>query len=234
MSQRAISAFQIRLLRWYRRCGRQFPWREQGLSSYELLVAEVLLQRTRAETVAAIFGPFLREYPDWVSLVNTRPTKLQRLLRPLGLWRRRSDSLRALARALGETQGNIPRRREDLERLPAVGQYIASAMLLAYHGRAAPLLDVNMSRVLERYFGPRRLADIRYDPYLQELAYRVVSVRGRRRRMELNWAILDHAALVCIPRQPRCHQCPVVDGCEFARLSGTLSGAAPVVRRQPE
>ncbi len=97
--------------------------------------------------------------------------------------------------------------------LPGIGQYIASAVLLMLHDKAEPLLDSNMSRVLERYFGPRHLADIRYDPYLQELSRRVV--KGHQ-SLALNWAILDLAALICLTLRPRCELCPLSRECKSA------------------
>jgi len=78
------------------------------------------------------------------------------------------------------------------------------------HGHPEALLDTNMSRVLERYFGPRELADIRYDPYLQALARRFVAHGSGR---EVNWAILDLGATVCKPRTPTCEVCPMARGC---------------------
>jgi hypothetical protein len=64
------------------------------------------------------------------------------------------------------------------------GQYIANAVLLLCHGEPQPLLDVNMARVLERVFGPKKLADIRYDPYLQQLAMRIVQCKKPARTAE--------------------------------------------------
>ncbi|MFM7022382.1 MAG: hypothetical protein ACKOXB_05350 [Flavobacteriales bacterium] len=75
-----------------------------------------------------------------------------------------------------------------------MGQYISNAVELVVYNKPSPLIDVNMARVLERFFGPRKMADIRYDPYLQELAYKVVNHKNAK---EVNWAILDFAALVC-------------------------------------
>ena len=49
--------------------------------------------------------------------------------------------------------------------------------MLLCHNQPFPMIDVNMARVLERYFGTRKLVDIRYDNYLQSLAKRVVSLR---------------------------------------------------------
>ena len=71
-----------------------------------------------------------------------------------------------------------------------------------------------MARMLERYFGPRKLADIRYDPYLQALATRVVTCRDPA---AMNWAILDLAATVCKIREPLCPDRPLRKGCKDYR-----------------
>ncbi len=219
-SARRVRGFQARLLSWYDDTGRSFQWRQPGADDYVRVVSEVLLQRTRADRVASVFDEFLVEFPGWVELSNATESDLQRFLRPLGLWRRRATALRALASAVASRGGKLPSSRCDLESLPAVGQYVANAVLVLVHGVAAPLLDVNMSRVLERVFGKRELADIRHDPYLQDLAQRVVT---GERTQELNWAILDLGALVCTPRNPRCEQCPQRRACGHARAGRTLA-----------
>jgi A/G-specific adenine glycosylase len=68
-----------------------------------------------------------------------------------------------------------------------------------------------MARIMERYFEPRRLADIRYDPLLQGLAQLLVESAEDYR--VINWAFLDLGALVCKPRNPRCGECPLRRGC---------------------
>ncbi len=177
-------------------------------------MSEVLLQRTRAETVAAVYPRFFAAYPSWRRLAEAQPDDLQEWLRPLGLWRRRATGLLALARAVRSSRGRLPTDRHEIERLPGVGQYIANAIELICSKSPAPLLDVNMSRVLERYFGPRMMADIRYDPYLQRLAWRIADCPEPT---SLNWAIFDLAAKVCLPRVPKCGNCPLKPGCNYAR-----------------
>ena len=115
-----------------------------------------------------------------------------------------------------ERNGRFPRRRDEIEQLPGVGQYIANSILLFSQRKAEPLLDVNMARVLERLIGPRHLVDIRYDPHLQSVSRAIV--RGNR-AIELNWAILDLAALVCTRHTPQCDSCPVRSHCMFAKAS---------------
>jgi A/G-specific adenine glycosylase len=144
--------------------------------------------------------------------------QLQHLLRPLGLWRRKTNVILALSREMSRRHGRFPRSRNEIEELPGIGQYIANAILLFCHAECAPLLDVNMARVLERAFGPRQLADIRYDPYLQNLAMRIVKCD---KPAKLNWAILDLAALVCTSKKPNCDLCPVAFQCLYKKNNKT-------------
>jgi A/G-specific adenine glycosylase len=209
--------FRRRVLRWSAVHGRTFRWRNPSASTYERIVSEVLLQRTRAETVDTFFSAFMRAFPSWRALSAAEVTDLERFLRPLGLWRRRAASLKKLASAMATRRGKFPRDRHALESLPNVGQYIANAIELLCHASPRPLIDVNMARILERFFGRRLLADIRYDPYLQELAARVVNGKSPA---FINWAILDLSAKVCRPK-PHCTCCPLQQRCIFARASGT-------------
>jgi A/G-specific adenine glycosylase len=96
--------------------------------------------------------------------------------------------------------------------MPMMGQYLVNAYELYFMNKKSPLLDVNMARVLERYFGKRKKADIRYDTYLQELASNVVS---HSKTKELNWAILDFGAKICKAKDPLCDICPLIKACKY-------------------
>lgn len=211
-TSRSVERLRRQLLPWYADHGREFPWRRRSASKYSQIVAELLLQRTRAETVASFFPQFIKDYPSWDALASASLSRLQTYLRPIGLWRRRALSMQALAAEMSRRRGRFPRNRDEIEKLPGVGQYIASSILLFCYGEPEPLIDVNMARVLERVYGPRRLADIRYDPYLQALARAVVNCEQPK---EVNWATLDLAALICDIRTPRCELCPLSRLCSY-------------------
>jgi A/G-specific adenine glycosylase len=212
LSSKKIAHFRGALLDWYANYGRIFPWREKTASIYEVIIAEVLLQRTRAETIAGFYQDFIKKYPSWEVLANACENELANFLRPIGLWRRRSVSLVALAQEMVRKNGIFPRQRENIEALPGIGQYIANAVFLFYYCIPQPLLDVNMARVLERVFGPRQLVDIRYDPYLQKLSLEVVKCKKPR---EVNWALLDLAATICRSNSSLCIECPVRGICLY-------------------
>jgi A/G-specific adenine glycosylase len=209
--------------------GRKYPWREEGAAVYEQMIAELLLQRTRADAVALRLQQVLRVIPSWDALVTVSAPQLRSVLKPLGLWKQRVAALKRLAAEIVGRGGELPRAARELETLPAIGQYMANAFIVILKAGRAPYVDVNMARVLERHFGPRQLADIRYDPTLQDVAFQIVnSVHCQ----VINWAILDLAALVCTSTSPRCRQCPLMRSCAYrkqhAHPRGTKSHASSV------
>ncbi len=92
-----IDFFQIQLLDWYNKNGRSFIWRNKTATNYELIISEILLQRTKAEIVTKFLPSFLKEYPSWKQLGNATEIELQEILRPLGLYRQRGSRLFKLA-----------------------------------------------------------------------------------------------------------------------------------------
>lgn len=209
-----LKQFRAAILAWYSINGRDLPWRRSGQSAFRMIVCELLLQRTRAETVAKAYRAFFSRFSSWSKMVDAGVMKLGEALKPLGLWRRRAFTMFELALMMRAKRGNWPERRDEIELLPGVGQYIANAIELIRWGRPRPLIDGNMARVLERYFRERRLADIRYDPYLQGLAHQIVQCENP---LAINWAILDLAAIICTPDRPSCLECPLRRGCRFGR-----------------
>jgi A/G-specific adenine glycosylase len=200
------------LVEWASREGRDLPWRSADARPYEQVVVEVLLQRTTAAAVANFYEAFFQRFASWEALAAAELVDLEKFLKPLGLWRRRAMSLLGLARYAVAANGQFPRDQRAHEQIPAVGQYVSNAIAMFYHGQAKPLIDVNMARVIERFVRPRQLADIRYDPWLQEAAHWYV--RGPIAQAA-NWAMLDFAAAICKARHPRCEVCPVRSRCAY-------------------
>jgi A/G-specific adenine glycosylase len=209
-----ISWLRRRLLSWFARNGRSFPWREAGMTPYEVVVAEILLQRTTAAGVARAYIGFLNRYPSWIALARAPLQGLENALRPLGLWRQKALAFQHLAQSIEVNGGVVPRTRKELERLPAIGPYTASAVLTIVYGQAEALLDVNMARLLGRFLGPSQGAKASSRRKLHAHALRLVS---SKHSLEVNWAVLDFGALVCRARSPLCLECPLWARCQYAR-----------------
>ncbi len=206
-----IKFFQETLLEWYSENGRDFIWRKKSSTNYELIISEIFLQRTKAETVSKFLPHYFNKYPTWQHLGEASEKELQEFIKPIGLYNQRGTRLYKLAQELKIRKWLFPIERDQIEDIPMMGQYITNAYELYVLHKKTPLLDVNMARLLERYFGERKLSDIRYDPYLQTLAYRIVNINKPK---ELNWAILDFCAKIC-KKIPLCNICVIKLRCKF-------------------
>ena len=110
--------------------------------------------------------------------------------------------------------GEIPADREALLRLPGVGRYTAGAILSLAFGKAEPILDGNVRRVL------CRVDDIADEPKapaterrLWERADALVKAAPVGRTGDLNEALMELGALVCTPGKPDCAACPLAESC---------------------
>jgi len=217
--QGRLRGFAGELVKWFSRQRRSFPWRESG-DLYVLLVAEILLKQTTAAAAALFLPGFLEAYSAPVHLARARTRRLEKLLQPLGLSRQRAEHLRALGIALQQLNGRL--EPENLELLPGVGPYTASAVRCFAFGLPVGVVDTNVTRVLGRAFsimGSR--SEARKSPEFWAMADALVRTRPKQAK-EVNWALLDLANSVCIPRGPRCASCPVRVQCDYGQPCGAV------------
>jgi len=207
VTEAEIEEFRIRLLSWADGQLREFPWR-RGDEPYHVLVAEVLLQQTLASKVEPVFAEFIDRYPKPADLFGVKPAALAELLEPLGLQNIRAEALVANARSI-EEQG-MPHDEEGLRKLQYVGQYGVNATLCFGFGERKPVVDANLVRVYNRYFG-LDFVDAQ-DGQAWEFAERILPEEEYER---YNLALLDFAAAICTARSPRCDECFFNDSCMY-------------------
>ncbi|MGE5228085.1 MAG: A/G-specific adenine glycosylase [Planctomycetaceae bacterium] len=203
-------AFRRQLKRWGRTHQRSFPWRETD-DPFRILVAELLLQRSRGRTVALVYSNLFRRWPDAEHLARARVSSIESVIRPLGLVRR-AAILQGLAREVVE-RGEVPNTPSGLLELSGVGRYAASATLAVAFGTRAAVVDGVTARVYRRYFGLDGHGPPSSDEVLWDL---VEEVTPRSHVREWNWAVLDLAATVCLPKAPRCSLCPLAARCAWS------------------
>ncbi|MDR7400004.1 MAG: A/G-specific adenine glycosylase [Armatimonadota bacterium] len=202
------------LLAWWRCNRRDFPWRRTR-DPYKVAVAELMLRRTRAEVVERVYREFVRRWPDPRALSQARAGAIVATLRPLGLrWRARNIvSIARILRAVPDP-GAVFRQPETLAGLPGVGEYVSAAVASFALGRAVPVVDTNTARIASRILGLQGRREWRRSRAVRELLVGIV--RGSAAR-GINLALLDLAALVCLPHAPRCRECPISRHCRTGR-----------------
>lgn len=189
---------------------RAFPWRKSS-NPYEVLIGEVLLQRTRAEHVVPVYEEFLRRWPTPGRLARAREATIARVIAPLGL-SKRARMIHQLGRCLDDL-GEVPTGPDVLLSLPGVGPYTAHAVAVFAGGEDLPLVDWVIARVLRRYFGLESTKRPNADKELWELAAELAA-QGQARELWLG--TLDLAAAIC-KKRPQCDICPLASDCSYAR-----------------
>ncbi len=204
------AAFRRRLLRWFRRHGRDLPWRRTR-DPWAILVSEFMLQQTQVARVEEYWPRFLARFPTVDALAGATAGVVRESWEGLGYYRRVAH-LHQLARVVvSEHDGRIPEQPEELRRLPGVGPYTAGAVASFAYEHAAPAIDTNVARVLRRAFHPRARGAAG-----QRSLFRTAQTLLPRRgpsAWSFNQAIMELGALVCTARVARCAECPVRSAC---------------------
>jgi A/G-specific adenine glycosylase len=210
-----VSKRQVRaaLLTWYDRARRDLPWRRTA-DPWAVLVSEFMLQQTRVSAALGFYERFMARFPTARDAAQADEADLLALWQGLGYYSR-ARNLRLAAQHLAD-QG-LPSSLPDLRKLPGVGEYTAAAIASRVLGTPAACVDGNVERVLTRLFaieGPPRRGPAR--AAVREAAQALVDPN---RPGHWNQAVMELGALVCLPGEPRCADCPAARFC-LARRRG--------------
>jgi A/G-specific adenine glycosylase len=218
-----------RLLAWYRRHRRPLPWRDTR-DPWAIWVSETMLQQTQVATVLHYYDPFLARFPTPGHFARARMAQVLAAWAGLGYYRR-ARHLHAAARiVVRDHGGHVPPDPAMFGALPGVGRYTQGAVLSIAFDRPLPVLDGNVARVLSRLFAVRGSVRLPAGQRtLWRLAGTLVPMHGAG---DWNQALMELGATVCVPRRPRCGDCPVRGLCR-ARALGTPEAFPVRVPRRP-
>src|ERR671912_741533 len=211
--------FRRRLLTWYRRNGRDLPWRRTR-DPYHILVSEVMLQQTQVDRVLPKYAEWLGKFPTLQALADAPEADVTTTWRPLG-YNIRPRRLHAIAReSVTRYGGQLPADEETLLSFKGIGAYTAGAIRsFAFRQRAA-ILDTNVARVLFRVFVGA--GDAKAHAMRRQLWAISEVLVPHKHVFDFNQALMDFGATICVARKPKCEACPMTKLCtSFPVLSST-------------
>jgi A/G-specific adenine glycosylase len=205
-----IPAFRSSLLRWYRRHGRDLPWRRTH-DPYAIVVSEFMLQQTQVVTVIPFYHEWLRRFPDFSALARASQNDVLLAWQGLGYYAR-ARNLHTTARTImARHHGRFPRSVEQMQQLPGIGKYTAHAVASFAFNQSVPIVEANTARVLTRLFDFR--APVNSVASQKTPWHFAATLLPKSNARIYNSAIIDLGALVCISREPKCGVCPVKKFC---------------------
>jgi A/G-specific adenine glycosylase len=207
---------QTKLLQWFKKNGRDLPWRRTR-DPYVIWVSEIMLQQTQVSTVIPYYQKFLKSFPTIHHLAKSDLSKVLKVWEGLGYYSRARNLHRASQIVLTRFHGKIPETLKDLLGLPGIGRSTAGSILsFAFH-KDAPILDGNAKRVLSRLF---TVSSNPVKSKTEGLLWQISeSLVPKGFSNPFNQALMDLGSMLCTPKDPQCPKCPLHRFCK-GRASG--------------
>lgn len=203
-----IKYLQNHIILWGKDNYSNFPWRHTD-NKWHALVAEIMLQRTKAEQVLPAYLSFCSEYKSPEEYLNNNYVNV---FESLGLQQREKE-LKSLACIL--MKEDIPEEKALLVRLPGVGDYISAAYCSLHLGVRSSIIDSNVVRLYGRFFGFETDGETRRKKWFIELADVLTPQKGFK---EFNYGLIDFTRLIC-KSKPNCDRCHIKMKCYNAEKS---------------
>lgn len=203
------------LLKWYKKNGRDFPWRHTD-DPYKIMIAEFMLHRTRAEQVVPVYNKFIEQYSD-VILLSKAPSKaIKKYTENLGLHWRYKHFVEAAKFIVNNYNGKFPQNHLELRNIPGIGDYISCAISIIAFNNPAPIVDSNIARFINRFFNLGLKGEIRRRKEIKNLAFEVFNFKDCKK---LLFALIDFCNTTCRPQYPQCKFCVLRSECLFYKES---------------
>ncbi|MCC7118082.1 MAG: A/G-specific adenine glycosylase [Anaerolineales bacterium] len=195
-----------RLLAWYAKNKRSMPWRDHP-DPYAIWVSEIMLQQTRVETVVPYFQKWMKLFPTIPVLAQARERDVLNAWEGLGYYSR-ARNLHKAAKIIAEKfNGQLPRNLDDLRSLPGIGRYTVGAIASMAFKMDEPTLDGNLRRVFSRLYDVTEFAD---SPAGEKILWELAAQNlPTGQAGDYNQALMDLGATICLPKNPKCPNCPI-------------------------
>jgi A/G-specific adenine glycosylase len=195
------------LSRWYAHAQRELPWRRPGVTPWQILVSEFMLQQTPVSRVEPIWLAWVDRWPTPSATATASAADVLRAWGKLG-YPRRAKRLHECATVIAEQfDDRVPSDVETLLTLPGIGAYTARAVACFAYQQRVPVVDTNVRRVVARAVHGRADAAASSSPRdLDDVAALLPNNAGAP---QFSAALMELGATVCTARSPKCGVCPL-------------------------
>ena len=179
-------------------------------SPFKVLISCILSQRTKEENTeeASIRLFSIADTPE--KIVKLPLKKIESLIKPAGFYRQKAKRIKQASRIILERYGGkVPKKREELMKLPGVG-FKTSAVVLSY-GQGIPIIavDTHVNRI------SKRLGLVKEDANLEEVRKTLEKIFPKKEWKFINLGFVNFGREICKPIKPKCHICELKDICKF-------------------
>lgn len=186
-------------------------------SDFQLLVATIMSAQSTDDQVNKITAELFREHPDADSIALLSVEELQNKIKRVGLYRNKAKNILAAAKMLLEKyDGEVPRTREELMKLPGVGRKTANVVMSVAFGIPAIAVDTHVFRVANRI----GLAEAKTP---EETEQQLMKAIPKEKWAAAHHWLIWHGRKICKAQKPRCEACFLTPYCRYFKNKGNYS-----------
>ncbi|QRY52165.1 A/G-specific adenine glycosylase [Mycolicibacterium septicum] len=193
------------LVSWYADAQRDLPWRRQGVTAWQILVSEFMLQQTPVARVEPIWLAWIDRWPTPSATAAAGSAEVLRAWGKLGYPRRAKRLHECAVVIAGEYGDEVPTDVETLLTLPGIGAYTARAVACFAYSASVPVVDTNVRRVVTRVLRGQADAPAR----ARDLDDVAALLPDDATAPTFSAALMELGAVVCTARAPQCGCCPL-------------------------
>ncbi len=205
-------SFQDALIVWYENNKRELPFRKNK-DAYQIWISEIMAQQTRIEAMLPYFERFIQALPNMKALSEVDDQRLNKLWQGLGYYSRARNLKKCAIYCMKEYNGKLPRTKKELMNCPGIGSYTAGAIASIAYSERVSAIDGNVNRVFSRlYLIKEDLKKAKGKKEIEKLVDQ--SLPESNKISAYNQALMELGALICLPKKPKCTQCPISKACQ--------------------
>lgn len=174
----------------------------------ELVIAVALSAQCTDVLVNKVTKELFKKYKTPKDYLSVSLEELQNDIRSIGLYRNKAKNIQSLCRlVLDEYNGEIPRDRDELTKLPGVGRKTANVVVSVAFDIPAIAVDTHVERV------SKRLGICRWKDSVLEVEKTLMKKVPKE-----EWSVTHHRLIFfgryhCKAQNPQCPSCPLLELC---------------------
>jgi endonuclease-3 len=175
---------------------------------WKILISTILSARARDEVTEPVCNELFKKYPTKESLAKAKQKDVEKVIKRIGFYRNKAKNIIAASKAiLEEFNGKVPKKKEDLMKLPGVGSKVAGCVRVYAFNQPSIPVDTHVHKIANRLGWVKTKSPIQTEKELEKIV-------PKKYWKLVNDLFVYHGKTICLSQIPRCSKCVVEKYCK--------------------
>ena len=176
---------------------------------FELLIAVILSAQTTDIQVNKVTEKLFKIAPTPETLAKLSFASIESIINKIGLYKNKAKNIQQTSQILiNEFSSQVPRKREDLERLPGVGRKTANVILNTIFNEPVIAVDTHIFRLANRI-------NLGQGKTPLEVEKKLTKTTPKEFLKDAHHLLILHGRYTCKAQKPNCLSCCINHLCEY-------------------